>query len=34
MLEKVNRTKIWLFEEMDKIDNPLARPVTEEDANY
>ena len=24
---KINKTKIWFFEKINKIDKPLARPI-------
>ena len=27
MIAKINKTKIWFFEKINKIDNPLARLI-------
>ena len=27
IIEKINETKSWLFEKINKIDKPLARPI-------
>ena len=35
-IAKVNKTKIWFFEKINKIDKPLARPIKKkkgEDSN-
>ena len=34
---KINKTKIWFFEKINKIDKPLARLITEkkrEESNH